>query len=222
MLLQIPDVLDPRELASLRSEIGGARFEEGAATAGFVARQVKRNKQLAADSPVARKCAPVVLSALQRNPLFFSAALPHRVHGPVFNRYDPGMTYGEHVDNAVMGTPAVRVDVAATLFLGAPDEYEGGELVVHDSSGVHRLKLAAGAMVVYAASSIHHVEPVSRGTRLAAVIWVQSLVRDDGRRRVLFDLDLALGALRQKDLGAPEVLSLTSVYHNLLRMWAET
>ena len=222
MLLQIPAILEAQELKMLREELARARFEDGAATAGFAARDVKRNLQLPAGSASVHKCAPVVLAALQRSALFFSAALPHRLHGPAFNRYDPGMTYGEHMDNAIMGAPAIRADVAATLFISPPEEYDGGELVVHDSFGAHGVKLPAGSIVVYPASSVHHVEPVTRGTRLAAVLWVQSLVRDEARRRVLFDLDLALGALRQKLPEGAEVMNLTAAYHNLLRMWAET
>jgi PKHD-type hydroxylase len=224
MLLQIPGVLSPGELESLRGELRGASFDDGAATAGSMARNVKRNLQLAADSPIAKKCAAVVLDALRRSPVFFSAALPHRIQGPAFNRYDPGMTYGDHVDNALMGTPApLRSDVAATLFLSEPKDYDGGELVVHDRFGAHRVKLAAGSIVVYPASSTHRVEPIHRGSRLAAVLWIQSLVRDAARRQALFELDFTIGALREKAPAvAGEITALTALYHNLLRMWAET
>jgi PKHD-type hydroxylase len=223
MLLQIPGILSSGELESLRAELGRATFEDGAATAGSGARGAKVNLQLRPESDAARRCAGVVLEALRRNPIFFSAALPHRVHGPLFSRYDPGMTYGEHIDNAVMGTPAaVRTDVSATVFLSAPEDYDGGELAVQDSLGAHRVKLAAGSAVVYPSSSVHRVEPVTRGSRLAAVLWVQSLVRDEARRRVLFELDLAVGSLRQKAPQTPEIQALSAVYHNLLRMWAET
>jgi PKHD-type hydroxylase len=222
LLLQIPDVLNQGEIERLRTELAQARFEDGAATAGHIAREVKHNLQVAQDSETGRKCGAMVLEALRRNTTFFSAALPHRVQGPVFNRYDPGMTYGEHVDNAIMGgSTTVRSDVAATLFLSAPGDYDGGELTVHDSFGSHRVKLPAGSLIVYSASSAHHVEPVSRGTRLAAVLWIQSMVRDPAQRLSLFELDVSLGALRQRVPDAPELGTLTALYHNLLRMWAE-
>ena len=223
MVLQIPGVLNPEELERVRAELAGAAFVDGAATAGYAARQVKRNRQLARDSESARSCAALVLQALQRNPLFFSAALPHRIHRPLFNRDEPGETYGDHVDNALMGAPAaVRSDVSATLFLSAPEDYEGGELVVQDSGSAQGFKLTAGHLIVYASTSMHRVQPVRRGQRLAAVLWVQSLVRDEIRRRLLFELDVSLGGLRQKLPSAPEVTTLTAVYHNLLRQWAET
>lgn len=223
MILQIPRVLNPGEIASLRTELLRAAFEDGAATAGPIAREVKRNLQVAQGSEAQRKCAPIVHEALRRSPVFFSAALPLRLHGPLFNRYEPGMTYGEHVDNALMGTAIpVRADLSATLFLSAPEEYDGGELTVHDSFGAHRVKLAAGDMVLYPGNTVHEVTPLSRGTRLAAVLWVQSMVRDETQRRILFELDLALGGLRQKLPAAGEINALTATYHNLLRLWSET
>ena len=222
MLLQIPAILGAGEIETLRAELRHARFDDGAATAGPIAREVKRNLQLAPGSEVGRKCGAIVLEALKRNSLFYSATLPHRLHGPLFNRYDAGMTYGEHVDNAIMGTTAtVRTDVAATLFLTAPEDYDGGELTVHDSFGAHKVKLPAGSMIVYAGNSTHHVEPVSRGSRLAAVFWVQSMVRDPVRRQSLLELDISLGSLRQREPDAPEVATLAALYNNLLRMWAE-
>lgn len=223
MILQIPGVLSQGEIEALRAELSRATFEDGAATAGPIAREVKHNLQVTQNSEPQRKCAPIVLEALRRNPVFFSAALPLRLHGPLFNRYEPGMTYGEHVDNALMGTIApVRADLSATLFLSAPEEYDGGELTVHDSFGMHRVKLAAGAMVLYPGNTVHEVTPVSRGARLAAVLWVQSMVRDEAQRRILFEVDLALGGLRQKVPAASELNTLTATYHNLLRLWSET
>jgi PKHD-type hydroxylase len=223
LLLQIPGVLSENEIHGLRSELARAGFEDGAATAGYIARGVKRNLQLPQESETARRCGAIVLDALRRTPTFYSAALPHRVHGPVFNRYDAGMTYGEHVDNAVMGgSISVRTDLAATLFLSAPDEYAGGELNVHDTFGAHRVKLPAGSMILYAGSSTHHVEAVISGRRLAAVMWIQSMVRDQRQRQALFELDISLGSLRQRMPDAPELGTLTGLYHNLLRMWAET
>ena len=222
MLLQVPEALNSGELETLRAELSGATFADGAKTAGATARGVKHNLQLPTNSAATRKCAPLVLAALRRNKLFLSAALPHRIHGPLFSRYDPGMTYGDHVDNALMGTQvSVRTDLAATLFLTPPDSYEGGELSIHDSFGVHRVKLPAGSMVVYPASSTHRVEPIKHGSRIAAVLWIQSLVRDEAHRQVLLELDLALAALREKASGASEVAVLTSIYHKLLRLWAE-
>ena len=223
MILQIPEMLKHAELEALRAELRRATFEDGAATAGPIAREVKRNLQLPQGSEASRRCAPVVLEALRRNPTFFSAALPLRVHGPIFNRYEAGMTYGEHVDNALMGTVnPVRADLSATLFISSPEEYDGGELVVHDSFGAHRVKLAAGSMVLYPGNTVHEVTPLSRGTRHAAILWIQSLVRDEAQRRILFELDFSLGGLREKLPAAPEVNALTATYHNLLRLWSET
>ena len=221
-MLRIPSVLGAAQLAELRTRLSAATFEDGGATAGPVARAVKRNLQVPQDSEAARACAAAVLAALQANPLFYAATLPKRLFGPLFNRYDAGMAYGEHIDNAVMGNAGqVRGDVAATLFLSDPAEYDGGELVVRDGYGAHRIKLEAGSMVVYPGGSPHRVEPVTRGTRYAAVLWAQSLVKDEARRRLLFEMDLALGALRQKPGVAAEADALTATYHNLLRMWAE-
>ena len=223
MILQIPGVLNQAEIETLRAELRRATFEDGTATAGPIAREVKRNLQVVQGSEAQRKCGPIVLEALRRNPVFFSAALPLRLHGPLFNRYEPGMTYGEHVDNALMGAVApVRADLSATLFLSAPEEYDGGELTVHDNFGAHRVKLGAGALVLYPGNTVHEVTPISRGARLAAVLWVQSMVRDEAQRRILFELDLALGGLRQKLPAAGEINALTATYHNLLRLWSET
>jgi PKHD-type hydroxylase len=223
MLLQIPSVLNEAQLQTLRKELAEADYEDGTATAGKVAREVKNNRQLPQASETSKRCAKLVVEALGRNAPFFSAALPHRIHGPVFNRYDGGMTYGDHVDNAIMGTPSMRTDVAATLFISAPEDYDGGELMVHDSYGAHRIKLAAGNLIVYPASSLHRVQAVTRGSRLAAVMWIQSMVRDATQRRMLFELDASLGALRKSgNAGERELNTLTSVYHNLIRMWAET
>lgn len=223
MLLQIPGVLSAAELESLRGKLAKARFEDGVATAQSEARHVKHNLQLPLDSEAMRSCAPTVLNALRRSPLFFSAALPNRISGPLFNRYDTGMDYGDHQDTSIIqGASLIRTDVAATLFLTEQTEYEGGELVIQDSFGAHRVKLAAGSMIVYPASSVHRVEKVTRGSRLAAVLWVESLVRDESRRRVLFDLDLTIGNLVKLSLASAEVERLSGVYHNLLRMWAET
>jgi PKHD-type hydroxylase len=223
MLLQVPNVLGSTEVASIRRSLEGAQFTDGRDTAGPGAREVKRNVQLPMDAAVSKTCAAIVLEALRRNPIFFAGALPCRIQGPSFNRYDIGMTYGDHVDNAVMqSTPLVRSDLAATLFLSDKADYDGGELAVNDTYGAHKIKLDAGSMILYPAGSIHHVEPVTRGSRLAAVLWIQSMVRDDARRRLLVELDITIGGLRQKTGTSAEVTTLTSIYHNLLRMWAET
>ena len=223
VILQIPSVLNAKELQVLRAELARASFEDGVATAGPMAREVKRNLQVPQGSEAARKCAPIVMEALRRNPTFFSATLPNRIFGPLLNRYDAGMTYGEHVDNALMGAQnAVRTDISVTVFLSSPEEYEGGELVIQDSLGAHRVKLPAGSAVVYPGYSVHQVTRIGRGSRHAAVLWIQSMVRDDKQRRMLFELDLTIGSLRDRLTGAPELAGLTGLYHNLLRLWSET
>ncbi|MGQ0544971.1 MAG: Fe2+-dependent dioxygenase [Betaproteobacteria bacterium] len=223
MLLQIPTILNREELARLRAALVGAPFDPGTVTSLPGGRSAKHNLQLRHDSEVMRSCAPIVLGALQRSPTFFSAALPNKTFGLMFNRYDAGMDYGDHLDTAlVAGASTMRSDIAATLFLNPPEDYDGGELVIQDSFGAHRVKLPAGSMIVYPASSLHRVEPVRRGSRLAAVFWVQSLVRDESRRRILFEVDLVIGKLAKSAPGSAEFQSLSGVYHNLLRMWAET
>jgi PKHD-type hydroxylase len=223
VILQIPSILNAQDLQTLQTALAQASFEDGGATAGPMAREVKRNLQVPQGSEAGRKCGAIVMEALRRNSTFFSATLPNRIYGPLFNRYDPGMTYGEHIDNALMGTGnAVRSDVSATLFLSAPEDYEGGELVIQDSLGAHRVKLAAGSVVIYPGHSVHEVTPIGRGRRLAAVLWVQSMIRDEKQRRMLFELDLTIGALREKLPGSAELAGLTGLYHNLLRLWSET
>jgi PKHD-type hydroxylase len=223
VLLQIPNVLKPEEIESLRRLLGKERFEDGALTASPAAQNAKHNLQAPQAGEAARQGGPLVLGALRRAPLFFSAALPNRIWGPLFNRYDTGMEYADHMDTAVIQGPSLmRADVAATLFLSAPEDYDGGELVIQDSFGAHRIKLVAGNMIVYPASSVHRVEKVTRGTRLAAVLWVESLVRDESRRRILFDIDLVIGNLARKEPGGADAERLGSAYHNLLRVWAET
>jgi PKHD-type hydroxylase len=225
MLLQIPDVLTAAQLDSVRRRMAQAQWVDGRVTAGHQSARAKQNLQLPEESPVAREVGDLILQTLQRTPLFISAALPLRVFPPLFNRYEGGHTFGNHVDNAirqVTGTPhRIRTDLSATLFLAQPDEYDGGELVVEDTYGVHSVKLPAGHLVLYPSSSLHHVRPVTRGTRLASFFWIQSLVRDDGRRTMLFDLDAAVQALNRDVSDHPAVVQLTGVYHNLLRQWAE-
>ena len=220
MLLQIPGVLNKEEVAQVMRELGDGAYEDGRATAGAVARELKKNLQLKADAEAAMKCAPLILSALRRNATFYNLALPHRIHGPIFNRYDVGMTYGSHVDNAIMGDE-VRSDVSATLFLSAPDTYEGGELVLQEHQAERRIKLPPGAMVVYASTNVHRVEPVRRGTRVAAVFWIQSLVREESKREILYDLSVIMNGLRDR-LDAGENAGIAAVYSNLMRQWAES
>jgi len=226
MLLDVPQVLNATALADCRRTLLQASWVDGAVTAGFQSVQVKRNRQLPQDSPAARQLGEIVLDALDASPLFASAALPARVYPPLFNRYEGGEHFGNHVDNAVRRVPAtghrVRTDVSATLFLSDPEEYEGGELVIDDTYGPHVVKLPAGHLVLYPGSSLHRVRPVTRGMRLAAFFWVQSLVREDAQRSILFDLDMAIIRLRQKQGDSEEIVSLTAVYHNLLRRWANT
>jgi PKHD-type hydroxylase len=222
MLLQIPAVLKKEEVATAMRELGQGAYEDGRVSAGLIARDVKNNLQVKRDAAAAQNCAPMILEALRRNNLFYSAALPHRIHGPIFNRYDVGMTYGLHVDNAIMGDQqSVRSDVSATLFLSDPGTYDGGELVLQEHQSERRIKLPAGHMVVYDSTSAHRVEPVTRGTRIAAIFWIQSLVREASRREILFDLNEILGALKDK-LASQETMALASVYSNLMRQWAET
>ena len=225
MITRIASVLSQDELAALRAGLDQGAWDDGRLTAGFQSAQVKTNLQLPPGDPVAREASDIVLRALERNPLFVSATLPRHVYPPLFNRYGPGMSFGNHVDNAVRqipGTPhRLRTDVSATLFLSGPEEYEGGELVIEDTFGSHSVKLAAGDLVVYPSSSLHRVQPVTRGTRAAAFFWIQSMVRDDGDRTLLFELDAAIGALTERGSDRNSVVRLTNCYHNLLRRWAE-
>ncbi len=225
MLIQIPDVLTRQQVADSRRMLDAAAWIDGNVTAGHQSRRAKNNMQLAEDDAVALQLGDVVLEALQSNPLFVSAALPGKIFPPLFNRYAGGQNFGTHVDNAirqVSGTEhRVRTDLSATLFFSDPDEYEGGELVVEDNYGVQRVKLPAGSMILYPASSLHHVTPVTTGARVASFFWVQSMVRDDGQRTLLFDLDSSIQRLAAESPGHPSVIQLTGVYHNLLRRWAD-
>jgi len=225
VLLQIPDVLTADQVAHARARLDAAQWVDGRVTAGHQSSQVKENEQLPEDHPAARELGEMVLGALQRNPLFISAALPLRVFPPLFNRYRGGHAFGNHVDNAIRqiaGTPLrLRTDLSATLFLAEPEEYDGGELVVEDTYGVHSVKLPAGHMVLYPSTSLHHVRPVTRGARVASFFWIQSMLRDDAERTLLFDLDSAIQRLTLDIPNHPAAVQLTAVYHNLLRRWAE-
>jgi PKHD-type hydroxylase len=224
MLLHVPDVLTAAEVQHCRRVLDAADWVDGGVTAGFQSTRVKNNMQLPEGSAAARELGELVLGALNKSMLFASAALPAKVFPPLFNRYEGGQAFGNHVDNAirqVRGTgQRLRTDISATLFLSAPDEYDGGELIVDDVYGPHSAKLPAGHMVFYPATSLHRVTPVTRGTRLASFFWVQSLVRDDAERTLLFDMDMAIIRLRQQVGDSDAVVALTGVYHNLLRRWA--
>lgn len=226
MLLHIERVLTEGQVAHCRALLETAKWVDGRETSGHLAARVKHNRQVDEATPEAREMGNIIISALERTPLFMAAALPLRVFPPLFNRYEPGMAFGNHVDNAIRELTAsplrVRTDLSATLFLSAREEYEGGELVVDDTYGAHHVKLAPGDMILYPASSLHRVNPVIRGVRLAAVFWVQSMVRDDGERSLLFDLDMAIAQMSEATPGSPGILALTSCYHNLLRRWSDT
>jgi PKHD-type hydroxylase len=226
MLLQIPDILGTDELQAVRTQLAGARWLDGRETAGTQARQVKHNEQLDTQGEPARALQALVLAAVQRHPVFFSAALPKRVLPPMFNRYaGEANHYGDHVDQAIRypaGGERMRTDLSCTLFLCGPDEYDGGELVIDDPFGPRSVKLPAGHLVLYPGTSVHRVEPVTRGARLASFFWIESLVRSDEQRRLLFDLDMNLMRLRQRIGDCDETVALTGTYHNLLRQWADT
>jgi PKHD-type hydroxylase len=225
MLLDIPEVLTSAQVAQARQALDQAEWVDGRVTAGHQSARAKHNLQLPEDHPAARQLGDLILGALQRHPLFISAALPLRVFPPLFNRYEGGGSFGNHVDNAirqVTGTPhRIRTDLSATLFLAAPEEYDGGELLVEDTYGVHSVKLPAGNLVLYPSTSLHSVRPVTRGARIAAFFWIQSMVRDDGERTLLFDLDTAIQRINQDAPDHPASVQLTGVYHNLLRRWAD-
>jgi PKHD-type hydroxylase len=225
MLLQIPDLLSASQVAAFRARLESAPWMDGNATSGHQSAKAKCNEQVPEESEEARELGRQVMEALHASALFFSAALPKQVFPPLFNRYREGMTFGSHVDGAIRTHAAtrtrIRTDLSATLFLSAPEEYDGGELLVEDTYGVQRVKLRAGSLVLYPATSLHRVEPITRGTRVASFFWIQSMVRDDGQRSTLFDLDMAIVRLTHAHPGDPALVSLTGVYHNLLRMWAE-
>ena len=226
MMLHIPNVLTREQVAAMRAAIDAADWVDGRATVGSQGAQVKRNRQLPESSPVALEQGRIVQQALLASPLFFAAELPLRIVPPLFNRYSGGETYGLHVDGSVRNVPGsplrLRTDVSSTLFLCEPDEYDGGELVVVDTYGTHEVKLPAGDLILYPSTSLHRVEPVTRGERVCSFFWTQSLVRDDARRTMLFEMDQTIQKLRDRLGETDETVSLTGQYHNLLRMWSET
>jgi len=225
MLLPIPHLLPPEEAAAFHQALTAAEWQDGRVTAGYQSALAKNNLQLAESHPLAAELGDRVMAALHQNPLFLGAALPLRVFPPLFNRYDGGQSFGTHVDNAIRqvpGTPhRIRTDLSATLFLTPPEDYDGGELVVEDTYGTHDVKLPPGHMVLYPATSLHHVRPVTRGSRISCFFWIQSMIRGDAQRTLLFDMDLAIQRLAGEAPGHPSAVQLTGVYHNLIRMWAE-
>jgi len=229
MLLTIPEVLSAEQVKQARQILDQAEWVDGKVTAGHQSAKAKDNMQLPENHPAARQLGEMILAALGKNPLFLAAALPSRVFPPLFNRYSGGQSFGTHVDNAirqVSGTShRIRTDLSATLFFAAPDEYDGGELCVEDTYGVHSVKLPPGHMVLYPATSLHHVKPVTRGARICSFFWIQSMIRDDSRRSLLFDLDLGIQRLNRElpdsSAASQTAVQLTGVYHNLLRQWAE-
>ena len=228
MMLAVPDLLDKEGVARVRAIVDAGEWQDGNATSGHQSALAKRNRQLPEDGAAAREAGRLVLEALGRSPLFIAAALPLKIFPPLFNRYEGGETFGTHIDNAMRihrsSEFRVRTDLSATLFLEEPDAYEGGELVVEGSgAGAGGVKLPAGHLLLYPASSLHRVEPVTRGARVASFFWVQSMVRDDGARTILFDLDRAIQAVAaDRGQDDPEIIRLTGVYHNLLRRWADS
>ena len=227
MLLHIPDILSAEQVASARAQLQAADWADGRITAGYQSAKAKDNAQLPEDSPIARQLGTAVLEALSRNSTFFSAALPKRIYPPLFNRYAGGQSFGFHVDNAVRydrsrgQAEAIRTDLSATLFLCSPEDYDGGELIIEDTYGTQSVKLPAGHMVLYPCTSLHKVTPVTRGARVASFFWIQSMVRDDAQRRLMFELDVSIRRLTQDVPDHPALVQLTGVYHNLLRQWVE-
>ncbi|HVU24732.1 MAG TPA: Fe2+-dependent dioxygenase [Opitutus sp.] len=225
MLISIPDILPPAQLAETRALLESADWVDGRATAGHQGARVKDNQQLPADHPVARQVGESILRALGRNQLFISAALPLHILPPMFNRYAGGQQFGTHVDGSVRQLPGtnqrLRTDVSCTLFFAGPEEYDGGELVVEDTYGTKSVKLPAGHLILYPSTSLHHVTPVTRGARLCSFFWLQSMIRDDAKRTLLFDMDVAIQRLGAEQPGHASVVQLTGVYHNLIRQWAE-
>jgi PKHD-type hydroxylase len=224
MLLPIP-ILTPAQVVQARQILDAADWIDGRVTAGHQSARTKDNMQLPEGSPAARQLGEVILTALGQSPAFVAAALPLRVFPPLFNRYAGGQSFGTHVDNAIRQIPGsghrIRTDLSATLFLSGAEEYDGGELMVEDTYGTQSVKLPAGHLILYPATSLHHVRPVTRGARVASFFWIQSMVRDDGQRTLLFDLDTAIQRLNLENPAHPSAVQLTGVYHNLLRRWAD-
>lgn len=225
MLLHVPNVLTQDELATVRERLAAAQWGDGRMTAGHQSAKVKLNEQIAENSAEAKELGQLVVKALERSALFLSAALPAFVYPPLFNRYEEGMAFGPHVDNSIRPVPGsarrLRTDVSVTLFLSAPGDYDGGELIVQDTFGTHSVKLPAGDMILYPATSMHRVAPVTRGSRVASFFWLQSIVKDDAERQMLFDLDRSIIEMSKENAESVAVLRLTALYHNLVRKWGE-
>ena len=224
-MLHIPNVLTPEQVARCRDVMEKAAWVDGDSTAGHQSRKVKFNLQLPERSAETQELGDMVRKALAPNQLFVSAVLPQQVLPPLFNRYDAGMVFGSHVDNAIrehFSGIRIRTDVSATLFISAPEDYDGGELVIEDTFGSHAVKLPAGDMIVYPGTSLHHVTPITRGSHIASFFWTQSLIRDNEKRALMFDLDMSIMKLAQDHPDHPSTVQLTSIYHNLLRQWSET
>jgi PKHD-type hydroxylase len=226
MILAIPNVLTTEQVADARRVLEAAEWIDGRATAGHQGARVKDNRQLPIDHPVARQVGETIVRALHQHPLFISAALPLHILPPLFNRYSGGQQFGTHVDGSIRVVPGtgqrVRTDLSCTLFFAEPEEYDGGELVIEDTYGSKRVKLPAGHMILYPGTSLHHVTPITRGIRLCSFFWIQSMIRDDTRRSLLFEMDVGIQRLSADRPEHPGVIQLTGVYHNLLRQWAET
>jgi PKHD-type hydroxylase len=226
MMLTIPNLLTAEQVRQCRAALERASWQDGKLTAGHLAWRAKDNLQLPQEDPLALQLGDFIVERLGANPLFVAAALPLKVLPPRFNRYEGGGTYGNHIDNAIFSAPGtaqrVRSDLSATLFFSEPDEYEGGELVVEDTYGSHSVKLPAGHLVLYPGSSLHRVNPVTRGTRFASFMWIQSLIREDSQRSLLLELDQAIQGITMQLPESPQLVRLTGVYHNLLRRWANT
>ena len=224
MIVHIPDVLTADEVAHCRDVMDNTAWIDGNVTSGHQARKAKNNLQLTEGSPEHQRLGALVLKGLNKSPLFFSAVLPHTIFPPLFNRYDSGMTFASHVDNSIRTSRdgvRIRTDISATLFLSDPEEYEGGELTIEDTYGSHGVKLPAGDMIIYPADSLHHVTPITEGSRVASFFWIQSLIRDVRQRALLFDLDQSVMKLTGDVPDHPALVSLMSTYHNLLRLWSE-
>lgn len=225
MLIQVPDVLSQEEVVQFRNLLDNTNWVDGKVTAGYQSAKVKDNLQLPESNPVAIELGQKILKALEQSPLFIAAALPAKIFPPLFNRYDGGQSFGNHVDNSIRRIPAtgeyVRTDLSVTLFLSSPEEYDGGELVVEDTYGVHAVKLPAGHLVLYPSTSLHHVRPVTRGSRVCSFFWLQSMIRSEAHRSLLLNLDVSIQRLGQDVPDHPSLVELTGVYHNMLRLWAE-
>ncbi|HEV3427313.1 MAG TPA: Fe2+-dependent dioxygenase [Paraburkholderia sp.] len=225
MIVEIPGVFSPQEAQVLVEKLRATPWVDGKVTAGAQSQRVKHNRQLDGDDPLGREIGDEIINRLAKDAVFMSAALPKRIYPPLFNRYGIGESFGFHIDNAVRGIRAsrerVRTDLSATLFLSDPDTYDGGELVIRDTYAEQRVKLKAGSMILYPGSSVHKVQPVTRGERIASFFWIESLVREDAQRNLLLDMDVAIQRLTQQEASEESLVQLTGCYHNLLRMWAD-